>query len=113
MNKPLRLNNARHNLAIALTHLGQYSRARRLHQQNLASWRTLHRRSYLAMTLEGLGHVSLMQNRLRLAELHLKAALRFYAELEDYGRRGLCASIWGIGLWPGACCPTPPPITGP
>ncbi|MCB0115588.1 MAG: tetratricopeptide repeat protein, partial [Caldilineaceae bacterium] len=97
LNKPLRLNNARHNLAIALTHLGQYSRARRLHQQNLASWRTLHRRSYLAMTLEGLGHVSLMQNRLRLAELHLKAALRFYAELEDWD--GVAYTRLYLGHW--------------
>lgn len=83
LDKPIQLNNVRHNLAIALTHLGQYTRARRLHQQNLASWRNLERQSHLAMTLEGLGYVALVQNRLKLAELHLRTALRKYEEMED------------------------------
>lgn len=83
LDKPIQRNGARHNVAISLTHLGQYEQARRLHQQNLASWRTLERRSNLAMTLEGLGYVALVQGRLRLAELHLKTALRVYTEIED------------------------------
>ncbi len=83
LNRPVLRNNVRHNLALSLTHLGQYDRARRLHQQNLASWRTLQRRQDLAMTLEGLGYVALTQNRFRLAELHLGAALRIYTEIED------------------------------
>jgi tetratricopeptide (TPR) repeat protein len=83
LNKPMQLNGVRHNLALSFNLLGQYDRARRLHQQNLASWRTLERQSNLAMTLEGLGCVALAQNRLRLAELHLRAALRIYTEIED------------------------------
>ncbi len=83
LNRPVQRNGVRHNLAISLAHLGQYDRARRLHQQNLASWRTLQRRPNLAMCREGLGYVALAQNRLRLAELHLKAALRIYTEIED------------------------------
>ncbi|MBI1297270.1 hypothetical protein GC175_20155 [bacterium] len=97
LNKPVKLNGARHNLALALTFLGQYSRARRLHQQNLASWRTLQRRSGLAMTLEGLGYVALVQNRLRVAELHLKTALRMYAEIEDFD--GVAYTHLYLGHW--------------
>jgi DNA-binding SARP family transcriptional activator/predicted ATPase/tetratricopeptide (TPR) repeat protein len=83
LNKPVLRNAIRQNLAISFAHLGQYDRARRLHQQNLASWRTMQRRPNLAMCLEGLGYVALAQNRLRLAELHLKAALGIYTEIED------------------------------
>ena len=97
LNKPLQHNSARHNLAVALTQVGQYSRARRLHQQNLASWRTLQRRPHLAMTLEGLGYVALAQNRLRLAELHLNSALRFYTEIEDLD--GVAYTRLYLGHW--------------
>lgn len=83
MNKPVLRNATRQNLAISFAHLGQYDRARRLHQQNLASWRALQRRPNLAMSLEGLGYVALAQNRLRMAGLHLQAALRIYTEIDD------------------------------
>lgn len=83
LNKSVLRNATRHNLALSLAHLGQYDRARRLHQQNLASWRALQRRPNLAMSLEGLGYVALAQNRLRMAGLHLQAALRIYTEIED------------------------------
>lgn len=83
LKKPAQCNNIRQNLAISFAHLGQYDRARRLHQQNLVSWRTAQRRSSLAMCLEGLGYVALAQNRLLVAGIHLKTALRIYTEIED------------------------------
>lgn len=97
LDKPVQLNNTRHNLAITLTHLGQYRRARRLYQKNLASWRTLERRMRLAATLEGLGYVALMHNRFRSAQLHLRKALRLYIEMEDL--YGMAYAQLYLGHW--------------
>ncbi|MCA9979650.1 MAG: tetratricopeptide repeat protein [Anaerolineales bacterium] len=82
--RPLQLANVRHNLAISLAHLGQYTEARRIHQQNLALWRSLQiKHSHSPFTIEGLGYVALMQNRLVVARLHLQTALQAYEKAED------------------------------
>ncbi|HSH04742.1 MAG TPA: BTAD domain-containing putative transcriptional regulator [Anaerolineae bacterium] len=97
LNNLVHINAIRHNLAIALTHLGQYRRVRSLHQQNLAAIRRLERRSGLALTIEGLGFVSLAQKQFRLAELYLQKALRMYIEIEDLD--GVAYTQLYLGHW--------------
>ena len=82
-NKPTQIANIRHNLAITLAYMGQYQEARRLHQHNIALARARKGKLDIATALEGLGYISLEQQQLHLAHLHLQAAMRLYQQLGD------------------------------
>lgn len=81
--EPLRDAHIRHDLALNLGDLGQYDRARRLLQENVALWWARQDLLGLAMACEGLGYLSLVQGQMRLAPLHLRRALRLYDQLAD------------------------------
>ena len=95
--EPFRTAHIRHDLALNLGDLGQYDRARRLLQENMALWRARQDLLGLAMACEGLGHLSLAQGQQRLAPLHLRRALRLYDQLAD--EDGLAYTRLYLGHW--------------